>query len=200
VEHGAEVHAVDARFCSHIRERAIAVVVIEDVLSVLRHIQVGPAVVVIVTRHAAQAEPAAGHACLIGHIRKRTIPVVAIQSIPPIHEVDVRPAVAIEVGHAHAWPGFLHDVGDTLVALEMDETDPGFFRDVVEDRSGCAARPWGREVLEGKENQNCDERRERGNQRAIREHLVDIIGLPTEKSGSTYEKSRPRSDAAGGSS
>src|SRR5581483_5032132 len=76
-----------------------------------------------------------------------------------------------EIGYTHSWSRFLHDVRDTLVAFEVNEMNAGLFRDVVKDWSGRAAWPSGR-----KKNRHADERRAGEQQRAIRQHLVDIIG------------------------
>ena len=136
----AELHARDAGLVGHIGEGAIAVVVIENVAPELRDVEIGKAVVVVVAPDAPQAVAGAGNAGLFGDVGEGAVAVVAIErvangnaavvEIASVHEVNVLPAVAVEVCHAHARPEFFAVDGDALVALEMGELDSGTARSV----------------------------------------------------------------------
>src|SRR5581483_5311906 len=121
VELAAKVRARDPRLGSHIRERAVAIVVVKHVAAVLGDVQVGIAIVIVVAPDAAQTVRRAWNPRLIGHIGERPVAIVAVQSIAyadaapvtvtPVYEVDILVAVAVEVGNAYAGPCLFQDGG-----------------------------------------------------------------------------------------
>src|SRR6266446_1310250 len=94
----------------------------------------GSVAVVVVSPSSAKAVRGAGHARFIGHVRERAIAVVSIQrvldgdaavvTIPPVHKVNVLPAVPVEVGNAHPWTKFLEIDGHSFVSFKVRELDP----------------------------------------------------------------------------
>src|SRR5256886_17124266 len=91
----------------HISERSIAVVVIENVFSELRHKQIWKAIVVVVPPDTAQPESRSRHSGFVGNVGKRAVAIVVIErianidstSIPVarVHKVDVGPTIAVKV-------------------------------------------------------------------------------------------------------
>src|SRR5450755_1434773 len=98
------------------------------------------AVVVIVAPDAAESVIISGNTGLVCHVAERPVRIVAIKSIAsvdapsvsiaPVYEVDVLPAVVIEIGNTHSGTGFFKNGGDTLVALEVSELNARLFRNV----------------------------------------------------------------------
>ncbi len=131
-----------ARFVGHIGERPVAIVVVENVFSELRHKQIWKAIVVVVSPNAAEPESRSGHSSFVGHVRKRAVAIVVIKrianidstSIPVarIHKVDVGPSIAVIIRHANARPELLQVDGHALVSLEMLKFDSRFVRDIRE--------------------------------------------------------------------
>ena len=127
--------AGDPGFVGHIGERPIAIVVIKNVAAILGHVQVGKSVVVVIAPDAAQAVAGAGNAGLFGDVGECAVTVITIEriadgdasviQITAVHEVNVLPAVAVEVGHADSRTKFLAIDGDALVALEVGKCDAG---------------------------------------------------------------------------
>jgi hypothetical protein len=89
--------------------------VVQAILAIIAHVNIGPAVIVVIG-HAHPIAPAIiGDAGLFGHVRKRAIVVVvkqrslrrwllAVQCVKrgAIHQVDVQPAIVVVVNQAHA--------------------------------------------------------------------------------------------------
>src|SRR5713226_8642701 len=103
--------ARDSRFGGDIREGSVAVVVIQDVLSVARDEEIGIAIIVVVAdrdAHAVVASAGAGQACGFSHIRETAIFILAIKAIP------VARIGAIE---------FLGDLHGTGYAAAIDQKD-----------------------------------------------------------------------------
>ncbi len=154
VQPRAEVHAIDVRFGGDIGERAVAVVAIEHVRSILHDVEVGVAVVVVVAHHAAQPIPGARNPGFVGDIRERAVAIVVVQGIARrqaaavkvarADEIDVRPAIAVEIGHADTGAGLVHDIGDALVAFQVNEPDARQLRDVIESRRGVVRAASGK--------------------------------------------------------
>src|SRR4029077_8995083 len=78
VERGAELGRCHTRLGGDVREGPIAVVAIEDVLSVLRHVEVRMAVVVVVTPRAAETVTCAGNARPSSDVGEGPIVVVVV--------------------------------------------------------------------------------------------------------------------------
>ena len=106
---------------------------IQHVPAILGHKQVGKTIVVVVAPDATEAVTGPGHSSVIGHVRESTIAVIAIQSVADgdaaivqvaaVDEINVLPAVAIEVTYADSGPKFLAVNGNPIIAFEMDELD-----------------------------------------------------------------------------
>ena len=82
---GGPAAAFDARARRHVRERAIAIVVIEDVVAVTRDVDIREAVIVVVAGgnpHAVVPVAGAVEARSLRHIREAAIRVLAIQTVP----------------------------------------------------------------------------------------------------------------------
>ena len=100
----------DARLFRYVREGTVAVIVIEPVLPVIRDVNVGPAVIVIVADRDAESLTFVGHTRLFGYIRKRAVVVVVEQHGAgswffsfqccdggTVQQVDIQPAVIVIV-------------------------------------------------------------------------------------------------------
>ena len=122
-------------FVRDISEGSVAVVAIEGVLAVLSHKQIWKAVIVKISPHTAQPVASAWHASLIRDVGKCPIVIAAMEGIrdrytavvkiSPVYEINVRPTVTVEVGHAHSRTKFFPIDRDSLVTLEMLELDAG---------------------------------------------------------------------------
>src|ERR1041385_5436303 len=60
----------DTSLVSHIGERPITVVVIKQIASVTRDVQINPSIAIVIAGCDAHAESSAGHSCLVRHIRE----------------------------------------------------------------------------------------------------------------------------------
>ncbi len=99
---------------------------IQHVPAILGHKQVGETIVVVVAPDATETVTGPGDSSVIGHVRERTISVVAIQSVAhgdaaivqvaAVDKINVLPAVAIEVADADAGTELLAIYGNTVVA------------------------------------------------------------------------------------
>jgi hypothetical protein len=75
----------NACFCGYIRERSVAIVVVQDIFSVVGHEKIGEAVVVIVGdshAHAVIAEARVGQAGCFGYISEAAVFVLAVEPVP----------------------------------------------------------------------------------------------------------------------
>src|SRR5262249_47006081 len=116
MERRIELHRAYARFVRHVGELPVALFVVKDVLSVLRNIKIGAAVVVVITGHAAYAVSRARRAGLLGYIGESAVTVVAVKrvtrraasaiKITPVDKIDVLITVAVVIEHTHARSGF----------------------------------------------------------------------------------------------
>ena len=123
------------------------VVVVEPVLSVVAHKEIGPAVVVVVGNRAAIAPAVVGHAGLGAHIGKGSVVVVVKQrgvrrlllavkrvECRAVDEVDIEPAVVVVVDQADAGSVGLNDEVLLRHAHLVDPAgEPGLFGDVLKD-------------------------------------------------------------------
>ncbi len=140
VEYRSEVGTGDTCLLRNIRERAIAVVVVENVVAILGYVKIGEAVIVIIAPNATQAVRCARNARLFRDVREGTIAVVvkervahgntALVEVAAIDKVDVLPPVPVEIGYANTGPGLFQDCGSDILALEMNEVYACGLRDV----------------------------------------------------------------------
>ena len=77
----AEVHAIHVGLFGDVAEGAVSVIPVEHVFPVLHHVEVGPAVVVVVSRCASQPISSARNSGLVGDIGERSVAVVSIKRI-----------------------------------------------------------------------------------------------------------------------
>ncbi len=108
----AEVRARDPGFVRDVGKCSVAIVVIENVASELRDVQIGKAVVVVISANTSKTITRAGDPSLVGDIGKTSVAAVAVQGVAhhdaavvevaAVHKVDVLPAIAIKVCHADA--------------------------------------------------------------------------------------------------
>ena len=109
---GGPVWRCHAGLISHICKSAIAVVVIENIPSVVCNVKILPTVAVIITRGSSHAEAshlAAADSGFFSYIYKSTIMIVAIKRVfdwrfwtkkigwTTIHQVDIHPAIVIKI-------------------------------------------------------------------------------------------------------
>jgi hypothetical protein len=78
MEHSSEISAVYMRLLSDVGEAAVPVIAIQNVLAVLRDVQIRVTVVVIIAPDATQPIGIAGHASPLSHVGKGTVAVVPI--------------------------------------------------------------------------------------------------------------------------
>src|SRR5260370_18522789 len=132
----------DSGFVRNVGKRAVAIVAIEHVAAELGYIEVGKAVVVIVSPDAAQAVACAGDPGLVGYISKGAIAIVVIQriacrnaaivEIAVVDKIDVLPAVSVEIRHRKSGAEDFADDGHPLVSRIVYELDAGGCRGVRE--------------------------------------------------------------------
>src|SRR5262249_2262820 len=78
---GGPTRRRDARFLCYVSERAVAVVAIENILTVVRDVEIDVAVAIVGGSGDAHSEPAARDAGFVSDISERAVVVVAIERI-----------------------------------------------------------------------------------------------------------------------
>src|SRR5439155_4154410 len=106
-----EFRSRHAGLVGNICERTVAVVVIENVSTVLSDVKIGKSVVVVITPNATEAVARAGNSRCFGNICEGAIPIVSIKrvahrngaviEIAAVHKVDVWKTVAVEICQAN---------------------------------------------------------------------------------------------------
>ena len=130
-----------ARLGADIAERAITIVVVQLIVTVAEHQQVDVAIAVVVRRRGAAGKVLAGYAGLFGRVGERPIVIIAVELVgefsaqvaaaiaadvllpPSADQVDVQPAIAVEVEKHGPGAGPLDnvlefDVAVTVLAVE----------------------------------------------------------------------------------
>ena len=130
----ARFEAADAGFGGDVGKRAIAVVVIENVASELGNEEIGETVVVVIAPNAAEAVVCAGDAGGVGDVGEGPVAIVAIEgvfdldaavvAVAAVDEIDVLPAVVVEIGDANAGTEFLEIDGDPWLPLKCANLIP----------------------------------------------------------------------------
>src|SRR6266567_99030 len=69
----------DAGFCGHVGESTVMIIVIKTVLAKVRHVQVGPAVIVVVTDGNTESPALVGNAGFVSHVSEGAIVIVVEQ-------------------------------------------------------------------------------------------------------------------------
>src|SRR5690349_8435631 len=98
------------------------IVVIEAVLGVIRYVQVGPAVVVVVPHGHAESPALVGHACFVRNVSKSAVVIVVKESgtgrlsfsmqrteSRTIDQINVRPAIVVVIENGHTRTGSFED-------------------------------------------------------------------------------------------
>src|SRR5882672_8908295 len=106
-----------ARFFSHVGERSVTVVAIENISAVLSHIKIGQTVAVVISDRDAHAVATASDARLVGNVSESSVSIVSVERISQrrtwieevalaaIHKVDVHPAVVVVIEKCAAGAG-----------------------------------------------------------------------------------------------
>jgi hypothetical protein len=107
---GRVIPTGDTGLVGNVGERPIAIIVVQDVASILRHEKIGKAVVIVVAPDTTQAVTRTRNSSLVGHIGESAIAIIAVQrvayrdaavvEIAAIDEIDVLPAIAVEICYA----------------------------------------------------------------------------------------------------
>ena len=71
----------DAGLVGNVGERPIAIVVVQNVASILRYEKIGKAVVIVVAPDTTQAVTRTRNSGLVGHIRESAIAIIAVQRV-----------------------------------------------------------------------------------------------------------------------
>src|SRR5580700_3027843 len=112
----------DASFFGDVGESAIAVIVIEDVFSVVSDVEIFPAVVVVVADANALAPSGVGQASFLRDVGKSSVMIIMIEvacrnfarrkraEAGAVHDEDVGPAVVVVVEDGDASSGGFNDV------------------------------------------------------------------------------------------
>ena len=112
----------DAGLLRHIGKRPIAVIVIQDAPSILRHVHVGEAVTVVVAHRNALPVASSGNTRFLGDVGKGAVAIVAIKRIPQrrvgivevalsaVDEIDVHPPVIVVIQKRAACAGGLRQI------------------------------------------------------------------------------------------
>ncbi len=101
----------------HISEGAVAIITIENAASVLRDVEIGKAVRIVVTHRNAHPVATARDAGRLGDVRKCSVAVVVVEcvsqrmgrsikiALPAVDQIDVHPPVIVIVEKCAARPG-----------------------------------------------------------------------------------------------
>src|SRR5882724_4543951 len=113
---GSPAGCGDAGLGGHVGKGAISIVVIQNAVPVLCHIEVGKSVAIVVTDGNALAVSAGNNAGLFGDVREGAVAVISIQSIPQrrigsvkialaaVDQIDVHPPVVVVIQERTASP------------------------------------------------------------------------------------------------
>src|SRR5207245_1828687 len=98
-------------------ERAVAVVVVKDAATVLREIEVGKAIAIIVPYRCPHAVPTTSNLGFFGDVGKGSVSIVVIQCVfqrwirvekiaaAAVHQIDVHPAIIVIIQEGTASSG-----------------------------------------------------------------------------------------------
>ena len=133
MKESAGLRAGDARLVGRVGESTISVVVVQNVATVLGDVEIGKAVVVVVSPNTAEAKACTGNASFFRDLSEAPVAVVAVKriahgdapavKIAAIDEVNVLEAVTVEICHAETGTKHFADYRDAVIATVMDELD-----------------------------------------------------------------------------
>src|SRR5713101_8761516 len=135
------------------------VVVVEPVLAVVADKEIGPAVIVIIRHRAAVSPAIVRHTGLLRYFGESSVMIVveqcrvwrfflSIQRIEcrAVHEIDIEPAIVVEVDQADARTiGLNKEVFLWHAHFVAPATESGLLRGVFEDDRSLIAKPAGRD-------------------------------------------------------
>jgi len=140
--------AADACFFADVGERAIAVVVIEDVFSVVGDVEIFPAIVVVIADANSLAPSGVSEAYFLGDVGERAVVIVVIEMAGlrfsmcgiesgAVDDENIRPAIVVVVEDSDAGAGGFDDVLFTVDAAENHGIgEAGLLGDVGEMSEG----------------------------------------------------------------
>src|ERR1700680_3384154 len=112
---------------------SVAVISIQNIATILSHKKIGIAVIVEISPHATEPVSGSGDAGLFSDIGERTVTVVAIEciayrnpsivEITSIDEINILPAIAIEVGDADSRTKLLAINRNPFIPFEVNKLD-----------------------------------------------------------------------------
>ena len=133
----------------HVLEGTVPVVAVEGVGAVVAHEQVHPAVVVVVAGGHSHTPAAIPDSCLVGHVGKSPVAVVAVEGVgnralslnqllpvASVDQVEIHPAVPVEVDPGHPSAHALQDVLLLRAAAEVLKIQARFGGHVLKDQRG----------------------------------------------------------------
>src|SRR5690349_13942337 len=139
----------------------MTVVVVQNVRTSIRHVQIDPAVVVVVARTGPHAVLAMCDPGSRRHVLERAVPAIAVKAMASllrdggivqrtaVDEEDVDPAVVVEIEEQAARTHRLDEVLVGARAVDMPEVDAGLASDVCIPDSGVGLRADSLRVLSG---------------------------------------------------
>src|SRR5215475_7668133 len=77
---GGPTRGGDTRFVGDVRECAVSVVAVQQIPSITRDVEIGPAIAVVITHRDPHAKSAAGHSGLVRYVGESAVVVVVIES------------------------------------------------------------------------------------------------------------------------
>src|SRR5262249_53138430 len=132
---GGPTRGSDPCLVGHVSEGAIAIVPVKNAAAVLRNIEIGKPIKVVIGHSNAHSVASAWHASLLRYVGKRAIAIVTIQRVAKrglwveeiaaaaIDQIDVHPAVIVVVEEGAAGSGSLRQVVLSGTAVYVSPCD-----------------------------------------------------------------------------
>src|SRR5579864_4629583 len=138
----ARLQAANSGLIRNVGKCSVTVVVVQDILAVLSDKEIGETVVVKISPYATQSVACSGHAGFFRYVGKRSVMVIVVKGIrnrnaatvevSSIDEINILPAIPIEIRNAHSRTKFLPVNRDAIVPFEVLELDAGCCRHICE--------------------------------------------------------------------
>src|SRR5216683_242804 len=129
MEQRSEIRTVHVRLGGNVRKRAVPIVVVKKVLSILCDIQIGVAVIIVIAPDATKTKAGSGNSRCLRNVCKCSITIVAVKSI------SCGNAAAVVVSDTHAGPRLFQDGRYPQISFQVRELDIGLASHVPESRS-----------------------------------------------------------------
>src|SRR6266852_6336911 len=136
-------------FVGDVGKGSVSIIAIQNIAAILRHKEIGKAVVIEISPHATEPVSGSRHACLFRNVGEGAVSVVVIErvadgnpaivEIAPVHKINVLPAVAVEIGDANSRTKLLAINRYPFVALvvhKLDASGCGYICELDRSRSG----------------------------------------------------------------